>query len=131
MNLLGYQKRIFTEKVKAEFVENFIAEHWEALSFIIALVFNAGIMFKTFREKPSEKRVEEMIEEMIEEKFENHCPFTDKIKNLEINKTEQTTYREVLAKELHQENEKTHLALQRMELNLKRVCNKLELDYLT
>lgn len=108
-------------------MENFITEHWEALSFIIALVFNAGIMFKTFREKPSEKRVEEMIEE----KFENHCPFTDKIKNLEINKTEQTAYREVLAKELHHENEKTHLSLQRMELNLKRVCNKLELDYLT
>lgn len=108
-------------------MENFIANHWEALSFIIALVFNAGIMFRTFRDKPSEKRVEEMIEE----KFANHCPFTDKIKSLEVNKIEQTTYREVLAKELHQENERTHLALQRMELNLKRVCNKLELDYLS
>jgi len=107
-------------------VENFIANHWEALSFIIALVFNAGIMFRTFRDKPSEKRVEEMIQE----KFENHCPFSDKIQNLELSKREQVVYRELLAKELHQENERTHLALQRMELNLKRVCNKLELDYL-
>jgi hypothetical protein len=107
-------------------VENFIAENWQALSFIIALIFNAGIMFKTFKEKPSEKRVEEMIEEM----FENHCPFTDRIKNLETNKAEQRAYREVLEKELHQENERTHLSLQRMELNLKRVCTKLGLDYL-
>lgn len=108
-------------------MEQFIKDNWQALSFIIALVFNAGVMYKTFKEKPSEKRVDEMIDK----KFANHCPFTDKIKSLEVNKIEQTTYREVLAKELHQENERTHLALQRMELNLKRVCNKLELDYLS
>lgn len=107
-------------------MEKFITENWEALSFIIALVFNAGIMFKTFKEKPSEDRVEEMINE----KFANHCPFTERLIDLESDKKAQIAYRESLAKDLHIENEKTHLALQRMELNLKRVCNKLDVDYL-
>jgi hypothetical protein len=108
-------------------VETFIISHWEGIAFIIALVFNAGVMYKAIKEKPSEKRVGEMIDA----KFDNHCPFSEKIQGLESNVIKQADYRELLAKELHQETEMTHLSLQRMELNLKRVCNKLDLGYLT
>lgn len=125
-NLSGLLKKIFIEKIKVIAVEKFIVENWEALSFIIALVFNAGIIYRTVKDKPSETRVEEMINE----KFNNHCPYSEKIQSLEYNKKETAAYREVLSKELHSENEKTHLALQRMEINLRRVCDKLELNYL-
>lgn len=101
-------------------------QYWELIVFIIALLFNAGVMFKTYKDKPSEKRVSEMIDE----KFQDHCPFTEKIAQLETNKKEMNVYRETLARNLQKENESTHLSLQRVELNLKRVCDKLELGYL-
>jgi hypothetical protein len=110
-------------------MEKIIIDHWQVLLFIITLLFNAGVMFKTFKDKPSEKRVEEMIEE----KFDNHCPFTDRITELESSRrttqTETALYRTGLEKALQKEQEFTHLALQRIHINLESICNSLGIKY--
>lgn len=99
---------------------------WTIVIFIITLLFNAGMMYKTFKDKPSETRVSEMIDE----KFENHCPYAKKISELESENKDAHNYREKLTTELLKENSKTNLVLQRIELNLKRVCTKISVEYL-
>lgn len=104
-----------------------LMNRWELVVFIVVLIFNSGVMFSVMKNKPSENRVYEMIDE----RFENHCPFTSRIKNLEDETKESVEYKQKLALNLHKESEYVHLSLQRVELNLKRVCEKLEIDYLT
>lgn len=106
-------------------VEAFLL-HWQLILFIIALIFNAGVMYSSMKNKPDETRVNEMIEE----KFENHCPFSEKISAVEAQGKAQDHSRSELEKKIAKENEHLHLSLQRVELNLKRICNKLEIEYL-
>lgn len=77
-------------------------------------------MFSTIKNKPSELRVHKIIDEKL----------ANKIKTLENNSAQSRIYREQLAANLQKENEYVHLSLQRIELNLKRVCDKLEIEYL-
>jgi len=104
----------------------FVGEHLETIIFVGALLFNAGIMYKVLRDKPSEKRVDEMIEK----KFANHCPFINRIENLEDDKKVGSDFREKLNKTLALENQTTHLSLQRIEINVVRICDKLNIEYL-
>lgn len=103
-----------------------LIQRWELIVFIIVLIFNSGVMFSSIRNKPSEQRVQEIVEE----RFENHCPFTNRINDLEINSKTIVADKNKIIEGLQKENEFVHLSLQRVELNLKRVCDKLEIDYL-
>jgi len=105
---------------------NFIIDHWEALTFIVALIFNGGVMYKTFKDKPSVK----VVNQMITKAFTNHCPFEGRIAKLELWKDELVKDNVLVARTLVQETERTHLASQRIELNLRRVCDKLDVIYL-
>jgi len=107
-------------------VAEFFAGHWEIISFILALIFNAGIMYKTFKDKPSVKTVQEMISKGLI----GHCPFETRITRLEVWKDELVKDNVVVAKTLVSETERTHLTAMRIELNLRRVCEKLEVTYL-
>ena len=103
-----------------------LSDHWEALAVVVAFVFNAGITWQNVRNKPSVKQVASMIETA----FENHCTFADRILKLEVWKTEIVADNIIIAKTLVSETERTHLASQRIELNLKRVCDKMDIGYL-
>jgi hypothetical protein len=56
------------------------AEFWWTVGSTLALViFNAGVVYQMIKSKPSKEKVSEMIDE----KFDDHCPFSEKIVNLE------------------------------------------------
>jgi hypothetical protein len=107
-------------------VTEFFADHWQAISFIMALLFNAGIMYKTFKDKPSIKTVEDMIAKSIL----GHCPIEDRISKIEKWKDELVRDNVIVARSLVIETERTHLTAQRIELNLRRICDKLDVTYL-
>ena len=70
------------------------------------------------------------VDSMIEKAFTNHCPFTERIRMLETThkhfEEEQVRISAVLVKE----HEQTHLSLQELALNLKRLCSKMDVEYL-
>lgn len=105
---------------------DFLIDHWQVITFIMALLFNAGIMYKTFKDKPSVKT----ISEMIDKAFIGHCPFENRLLRLEVWKDELVKDNIIVAKTLVSETERTHLTAQRIELNLKRICDKLDVTYL-
>lgn len=104
----------------------FFIDHWQALAFILTLIFNAGMMYKTFKDKPSVKTVEKMIAKS----FLGHCPFEDRMNKIEKWKEELVRDNVIVAKSLVIETERTHLTAQRIELNLRRICDKLDVMYL-
>lgn len=95
-----------------------IAAHWEILTFIAALIFNAGVMFHTIKTKPGETRVKEMIDEA----FDNHCPFSAKIDELDNWKTQRI-------KEIKQSEMRQQQQLDTIIIHLKQVCSKLEIEW--
>ena len=107
-------------------IAEFFIDHWQAILFILTLMFNAGIMYKTFKDKPSVKTVSEMIDKA----FVGHCPFESRLVRLEVWKDELIKDNVIVARTLVNETERTHLTAQRIELNLKRICDKLDVTYL-
>jgi len=104
----------------------FFIDHWQIILFILTLMFNAGVMYKTFKDKPSIK----MVQEMISKGLIGHCPFESRITRLELWKEELVKDNVIVARTLVNETERTHLTAQRIELNLKRICDKLDVTYL-
>ena len=105
---------------------DFLHDHWLQLLSIATLIFNGGIMFKSFKDKPNVEKVEAMIEAA----FENHCPFTSRIEALEAAQNRIALEKDELAATLKIENEQTHLSLQELKLNLKRLCLHWDIEYL-
>jgi hypothetical protein len=106
-------------------IAEFFIDHWQVITFIMALLFNAGVMYKTFRDKPSVK----IVAEMIDKAFIGHCPFESRLVRLEVWKEELVRDNVIVARTLVKETEQAHLAAQRIELNLKKVCEKLGITY--
>jgi hypothetical protein len=106
-------------------VTEFFIDHWQVLVFIITILFNAGIMYKTFKDKPSAK----IVGEMITKAFAEH-PLIGKVARLEMWKEELVKDNVIVARTLINETERTHLTAQRIELNLRRICDKLDVTYL-
>ena len=62
------------------FLEKFFVEHWQIVSFLIVLVFNAGVVYQGMKNKITK----EQAQQMIDEKYEEHCPFSDDISLLRV-----------------------------------------------
>jgi len=106
--------------------ESFFIAHWEVIISAVALIFNAGVMYRSLKDKPTESRVKEMLDE----KFQTHCPFVDRINIIELQNKAVEKHHETVTKERAKETEINHLALQRIEINLKRVCEKIDISYI-
>ena len=108
-------------------IVEFFIDHWQVILFILTLMFNAGIMYKTFKDKPSAKTVAEMIDKAF---VVLHASHEKRVLTLEIWKDDLIRHNVIVARTLVNETERAHLTAQRIELNLKRICNKFKIEYL-
>jgi len=92
---------------------------WTVGSTVVLVAFNLGMVYQMIKNKPSEEKVGEIIEK----KFENHCPFTLRINNLESDKKE-------IANDLKIETEYTRDSLQEIKFNLKSLCKVQGVEYI-
>ena len=96
-------------------MEGFVVDHWEILTVIIALIFNAGVNWKMIKDKPSK----EDVENIVNEKFDNHCPYVSRIDSLE--ETQKGNVANVT-------DMKTKL--NQIDFNVQNICEKLGVTYI-
>lgn len=65
------------------------------------------------------------VEIMIEKKFDNHCPFTDKIINVENDVKEIKQWKDDRVELLH----RVEKDVQQVRINVEQICEKLEIRY--
>ena len=96
-------------------VLKFLTEHWQALVFVIVIIFNVGVMttkMKTFVTKAE-------LNDSVKEALADHCPFNTDIKEL---------------KEGREKNKEdiinVHTKLHQIDFNVQNICEKLEVKYI-
>ena len=112
---------------------NFITEHWAVISAIGLLLYTLGKMMQ----KMKGYLIKEQVEMIVENKFTNHCPYSEKIIQLENSKVEMMTYREKISTELKTETKTIHDTLseiqvnqQEIKFNLIALCKMQGVDYI-
>ena len=94
---------------------NFIKDHWHILSGVILLTFTLGKIMQ----KMTTYLNKEQVDEIVKKKFDNHCPFSDKVKQLE---TVQIKNVESVA---HIKSK-----IDQIDFNVQNICDKLDVVYI-
>ena len=97
----------------------FLVDHWQAIAFIIALVFNAGATYKMFKDKPSVEKMNKIIEDRFANYDLTHCPFRDRIESLTTIQIKNVTNIEHIQSKLDQIN-----------FNVQNICENFGVKYL-
>lgn len=94
---------------------NFLKDHWHTLTAVIVLVFTLGGIMQKMKSYLNK----DQVENIVEKKFANHCPFSEKIKNLET----------VQARNV---DNVAHIKtkLDQIDFNVQNICDKLDVQYI-
>ena len=89
---------------------------WTILIFAATILFNAGVMYKTMKEKPSEKE----IIKLIDKKLDAHCLYKDRVIELEVKD-------KAVVRDIQEIKQKVNTVV----INLKGICDELKVPYRT
>jgi len=109
----------------------FLKDHWEILITLITFVFGVGIIYQKMKGFITREEVSKMIGKEVAKQLVNHCPFSNNVGTLQEEVAKLKLWRHDHTAWGKSENEKNHLILQELAINLKNVCGELKIDYLT
>ena len=95
------------------------------LIFIINVIFMAGVYFGKIKTFASKLEVEQMLKERVDKEvkkaLENHCPFADKLKNLDDINIEKIIDRRIELHPIIQKYQLIDYAIQDMKPDVKQI----------
>ena len=102
-------------------------ETTEILAVITFLILIAGYLwgFARLIQKLELKPDYKDVENMIEKKFENHCPFIDKINNVENDVRDIKEWKDDRVELLH----RVEKEIQQVRINTEMICDELKISY--
>ena len=109
---------------------DFLLDHWQFVIVFGTLIFNIGYNYNKFKSFISKSEASEMVTKEVNKAIANHCPFEDTVKTLSADVVELKTWRVKHSKWGGEQNERNHLILQELALNMKNVCEKIGITYL-
>jgi hypothetical protein len=95
---------------------------WTVGTTVILIAFNLGVVYQMIKTKPTR----EEVNDMIDKKFTNHCPFAEKINDLDNEHIEKIVDRRIEFHPLLQKYNVTQYRIEQLEPDVKEIKSDIQ-----